>query len=70
MLFIIGTDYRALTISPRITESIQIRCYARDLIQKIHPTMWCRLSYESEDCFFAKQEIQYIDMTNAVFIRK
>ena len=27
-------------------------------------------SLNSEDRFFAKQEIQYIDMTNAVFIRK
>jgi hypothetical protein len=57
-------------------EPEQIRCHAREwpkyypgIIQKIHPTM-CRLSYESEDRFFAKQEIQYIDMTNAVFIRE
>ena len=51
------------------TLTCEIRCHARALIQKIHPTM-CRLSYKSEDRFFAKQEIQHIDMTNAVFIRE
>ncbi len=60
----VGSEFRR-----SYTEYILIRCRDRTVIQKIHPTM-CRLSYESEDRFFAKQEIQYIDMTNAVFIRK